>query len=136
MIITLFIVFTFLLIHYSIFLFKIILGLNKLEKLPDKKIPDEFISVIIPFRNESKNILSSLRSIENLNYPREKFEVIYVDDNSTDDSFNLLETNRKDSNIKILKLPGEISSKGNKKRAVQFGIENSNGEIIVTTDAD
>ncbi len=129
-------VFTLLLLYYSIFLLKIITGLNKLEKPEDRKLPGEFISIIIPFRNESKNILASLKSIENLNYPEDKFEVIYVDDNSTDDSFNLLKTNISRGNITILKLPNEILSKGNKKRAVQFGIENSAGEIIITTDAD
>lgn len=115
---------------------KILIGLNKLKKTFNERLPDEFISVIIPFRNESENILNSLKSIEHLNYPKEKFEVIYVDDNSTDDSFPLLTINRKGSNIRILKLPYEIPSKGNKKGAVHYGIENSKGDIIVQTDAD
>jgi len=132
----LFLLFILLLIHYSVFLIKIMTGLNKLKKNLNERLPDEFISVIIPFRNESENILSSLKSIEDLYYPQEKFEVIYVDDNSTDDSFPLLIANRKKTNIRILKLPDEIFSKGNKKRAVQYGIENSKGDIIVQTDAD
>lgn len=125
-----------LLIHYSFFLSKILIGLNKLQTPTNNELPDELISIIIPFRNESITILRSLKSIENLNYPENKFEVIYIDDSSTDDSYHLLKANNKRCNIKILKLPDEILSKGNKKRAVQYGIENSTGEIIVTTDAD
>lgn len=97
---------------------------------------DEFISVIIPFRNEAEHICRNLHSLKNLNYPENKFEIIYVDDNSTDNSFKLLESGNDRSNIRILRLPGEISSSGNKKRALDYGIKNSAGKIIVTTDAD
>ena len=131
-----FLLFTLLLLHYLIFLIKILIGLNKLKVSINHILPDEFVSVIIPFRNESKNIQRSLKSVEQLNYPQEKYEVIYVDDNSTDDSFSLLSTQRKKPDIRILKLPEEVLSKGNKKRAIQYGIENSKGDIIVQTDAD
>ena len=49
--------------------------------------------------------------------------------------FNLLKEKLIKENIKVLKLPGELST-GNKKRAVNYGIDSSKGEIIVTTDAD
>jgi poly-beta-1,6-N-acetyl-D-glucosamine synthase len=136
MITILFTIFFLLTIFYCMFLLKIIKGLGKLTKPAKGIIPEEFVSVIIPFRNESDNILKNLSSIQKQNYPVEKFEVIYVDDSSTDGSFEILQSIGKNTNIKVLKLPGENPVKGNKKRAVQFGIENSNGEIIVATDAD
>ena len=136
MIIFLYVLFGILLVNYGAFLFHIITGLKRVTKTGNKIIPHEFISIIVPFRNERENILRNLESLENQNYPADKFEIIYVDDNSTDGSFELLNSGRKKSNLKILKLADSINTISNKKRAIQFGIENSCGSIIVTTDAD
>lgn len=130
------IVFLLLLVYYAYFLIKIIKGLGKLYTPNHNRISDHFISIIIPFRNESKNILDNLLSIQELNYPEDKYEVIYVDDNSSDNSYELICTNKKNSNIEVLKLQNEIAGKGNKKRAIQYGIEKSRGDILVSTDAD
>ena len=115
---------------------KILSGLKKLGPSTSISIPEEFISVIIPFRNEEKNILINLNSIENQDYPKEKFEVIYIDDSSEDNSLKLLQDNKIADNIKVLSVPEKFSVNANKKRAVRYGIENSSGQFIVTTDAD
>jgi cellulose synthase/poly-beta-1,6-N-acetylglucosamine synthase-like glycosyltransferase len=127
--------FILLLVSYSYFLIKIYRGLKKL-KPPEIKTVNEFVSVIIPFRNESGKILNSLCSIESQDYPKDKFEVIYVNDSSSDDSFDKIIKANKSSNIKIVSVPEDFSLNAHKKRAVRFGIEKSSGEIIVTTDAD
>ncbi len=132
----LFLISIILLLFYLHFLAGILKGLNKLSYSTSTKLIDEFVSIIIPFRNESKNILTSLKSIENQNYPKEKFEVIYVNDNSEDDSLNKLICAKKSGNVKVISVPNEFLSNAHKKRAISFGIENSQGEIIVTTDAD
>ncbi len=129
------ILFLILLFYYIYFLSTIYIGLNKLKPVEEKEI-DEFVSIIIPFRNESENILRSLASIEQLNYPKNKYEVIYVNDGSTDDSLSKLKQAIKFENIKIIETPITKELKAHKKRAVKFGIENSKGDIIVTTDAD
>jgi cellulose synthase/poly-beta-1,6-N-acetylglucosamine synthase-like glycosyltransferase len=125
-----------LLIHYSVFLLSILRGLNNLKESNRNWSPEEFISVIIPFRNESKNIISNVETITKQNYPIEKYEVIYVNDNSTDDSLTKLNDFPKLSNVKVISLPEDYSSKAHKKRAIRYGIEQSKGDIIVTTDAD
>ncbi len=130
------IIFISLLLNYLFFLSGIFRGLGKLTGSVGDKISDEFVSVIIPFRNESENILKSLESIENQNYPKERFEVIYVNDFSDDDSLEKLLCTEKSSNVKVLSVPEIFSVNAYKKRAIRFGIENSIGEIIVTTDAD
>ncbi|HSW55701.1 MAG TPA: glycosyltransferase [Ignavibacteriaceae bacterium] len=124
------------LLHYLFFLQRIFRGLKNLTLTANEKLPYEFISIIIPFRNEEENILASLKSIESQFYPQEKFEVIYVDDSSEDNSFELLKTNIKKNNIIVLSVPNEFSINAHKKRAVRYGIENAKGDIIVTTDAD
>ncbi|MDR3626988.1 MAG: glycosyltransferase [Ignavibacteriaceae bacterium] len=130
------IIFIILLLHYAYFLIGILTGLKRLEYNNVPKTNNEFISIIIPFRNESDNILKSLKSIEGLNYPKDKFEVIYVNDSSDDDSFQKISTINKSGNIKVLSVPDNFSANAHKKRAVRFGIENSKGSIIFTTDAD
>ena len=129
-------VFVLLLIHYLAFLFRIIRGLNNLKLNLTDVLPHEFISIIIPFRNEEENILANLKSIESQFYPEEKFEVVYVDDSSEDNSANLLRINIKRKNIKVLTVPKDFSINAHKKRAIRYGIENAKGQIIVTTDAD
>jgi cellulose synthase/poly-beta-1,6-N-acetylglucosamine synthase-like glycosyltransferase len=135
-ILLLFLIFIIFLLHYLLFLQNIFRGLGRLKINPNKTIPYELISVIIPFRNESGNILASLKSIESQLYPKDKYEVIYVNDSSDDNSFELLQRNIKMKNIRLLSLPNEFSKNAHKKRAVRFGIEKASGNIIVTTDAD
>ncbi len=129
-------IFSLLLLHYLYFLSGVLRGLNRLKPINNISVKDEFISIIIPFRNEAENILSNLKSIEEQNYPLDKYEVIYVDDFSTDDSAKILLEAIEHPNIKLISVPEDFSKHAHKKRAIRFGIQNSKGEIIVTTDAD
>ena len=129
-------IFAILLGHYSLFLFSIFKGLKKLKPPRPNQTRKEFVSIIIPFRNESENIIPNLKSIIGQNYPKENYEVIYVNDNSTDNSIQVLNEFPKPQNVKVLSLPNEYSPNAHKKRTIRYGIENSAGEIIITTDAD
>jgi cellulose synthase/poly-beta-1,6-N-acetylglucosamine synthase-like glycosyltransferase len=130
------IILTGLLLNYLLFLLSIFKGLKQISKDRDGIIPDEFVSVIIPFRNESENILLNLNSLAAQDYPQEKFEVIYVNDSSTDNSYEKLLGASKPGNFKVVSLSGFSLDKAFKKKAVGYGIEHACGEIIVTTDAD
>jgi cellulose synthase/poly-beta-1,6-N-acetylglucosamine synthase-like glycosyltransferase len=129
------IIFIFLLLYYLHFLYTIFRGINTLKTIP-LKYPDEFISVIIPFRNEEENILQSLHSIEGQDYPVDRYEVIYVNDSSEDNGRKLLQANIRSKNIYLIDSPFDLKNKGGKKHAVNFGIQNCKGGLIVTTDAD
>lgn len=129
-------IFLFLAFYYGFFLIKIYLGLNKLSRSLINKIPSEFISIIVPFRNEAKNILNILNNLSNQNYPSDKYEIIFVNDSSMDESLHLLGSTTKKSNVFVYSVPKDYSINAHKKRAIRFGIEKSKGEIIVTTDAD
>jgi len=132
----LFLIFLILLIHYVIFLYKIYVGLSKLTNKVSEKIPEEFVSIIVPFRNEEKNILKTYTSLTAQNYPQEKYEIIFVNDSSDDNSLELLRNLSKRENVGVYSVPDDYSLNAHKKRAIRFGIEKSKGEIIVTTDAD
>jgi cellulose synthase/poly-beta-1,6-N-acetylglucosamine synthase-like glycosyltransferase len=125
-----------LLLHYAVFLLVILNGLKKLSYSGPQNISGGFISIIIPFRNESENILVSLESLKNLDYPVNSFEIIYVNDASDDDSLDKLDKACKPDNVRVISVPENFSLNAHKKRAIRYGIENSKGSIIFTTDAD
>ncbi len=115
---------------------KITRGLSKLRSNNNWNYKNSFVSVIIPFRNEENNLPENVSSIQNVNFNPDKLEIIYVNDNSTDNSIEALRSSINSNNIKIISVPDEYSPNAHKKRAIRFGIENSSGDIIVTSDAD
>ena len=94
-------------------------------------IPEAAISIIVPVRNEEKNIQSILSSLSKQAYPKNKYEVIVVDDFSEDNTIAAA----KALNISIIKII-PLSGKGGKKNAITEGVKNASGDLIITTDAD
>ena len=138
MILTLLILFAFFLLHYIFFLKNILVGLKKVREEKNNTNNNEFVSLIIPFRNEEENLIESIKSITSQTLGKDRYEVLYVDDNSDDNSAKILETilKEKENNIRVLKSPFTSEERAHKKKALKYAIENSNGEIIITTDAD
>jgi cellulose synthase/poly-beta-1,6-N-acetylglucosamine synthase-like glycosyltransferase len=96
------------------------------------------VSVIIPARNEENNILHCLQSIKNQTYPASSFEVIVVNDHSTDNTSSLVNSFPME-NLRVVELSAYISQtpvNSFKKKAIEAGIASATGELIVTTDAD
>lgn len=92
------------------------------------------ISIIVPFRNEEANIDKLLNDLAQQNYPKEKYEVIFVNDHSRDRGEK--KAKKKGSavnNFSLLHLP---MSKTGKKFALQYGISKAKHELICLTDAD
>ncbi|MDB4534357.1 glycosyltransferase [Vicingaceae bacterium] len=115
----------------------VILGFIKIKKVGNRHLSlnvEKNISVIIPVRNEASNIINCLKSIEIQSFNNDKFEVIIINDNSTDNTKEIIDNYIKGSilNIRLYSL----SNKTSKKEALKFGIEKSTFEIIATTDAD
>jgi cellulose synthase/poly-beta-1,6-N-acetylglucosamine synthase-like glycosyltransferase len=95
------------------------------------------ISIIIAARNEEDRILPCLRSLEKLNYPQDKFEIIFVDDCSIDNTPNIIDEYCKNhDNWKLIRIDEKSDEIKGKKNALLNGIKQSKGEIIFTTDAD
>ena len=90
------------------------------------------ISVIIPARNEEGNIGELLHALHAQTYASEFFEVIVVDDHSTDATVAIVKT------FPFVKLISLTDSGLNsyKKKAVETGVAAATGELIVATDAD
>ena len=99
---------------------------------PEQETADVHISVIIPARNEEDNIDRLLTSIQTQSYPSHLFEVIVVDDHSTDRTVEIVKSF---SFAKLIRLEFD-NINSYKKKAIETGIAAASGELIVTTDAD
>jgi cellulose synthase/poly-beta-1,6-N-acetylglucosamine synthase-like glycosyltransferase len=102
--------------------------------------PSYFFSVIIPARNEAANITNCLQSIIDNNYPQTHYEVIVVDDFSTDNTQACVRNLQVQySNLRLLALEEVIGNRSllaYKKKAIELAIGQAKGDWIVTTDAD
>ncbi len=96
------------------------------------------ISLIIPVRNEAKVIQNLLKDLEAQSLSSKDFEVLIVNDNSTDETEVIVANYIKQSKIdlKLVNLEAVQSVSSPKKRAIGEAIELADGEIIVTTDGD
>ncbi|HEX9250944.1 MAG TPA: glycosyltransferase [Ignavibacteriaceae bacterium] len=93
------------------------------------------LSLIIAAKNEEKNINSLLDSLEQLNYPIENYEVIFVDDNSIDKTAEFIQLRIADKKNFIL-IKADKKEIDGKKGALSIGIKKAANNFIVITDAD
>ena len=89
-----------------------------------------FLSIVVPFRNEAKNLPTLLKSITSGVYPSDKYEIILVNDYSSD-LWNEALSNCSSVTFNVVQSVG-----GGKKQAILAGVEIAKGEYVVTTDAD
>ncbi|HPB81868.1 MAG TPA: glycosyltransferase family 2 protein [Spirochaetota bacterium] len=92
------------------------------------------ISIILPLYNEEENIELQYKNItENLKNTKLNYEIIFVDDGSTDNSVSILKkTARKDPRLKII----EFRRNFGQTAAMAAGIDHSSGDIIIFMDSD
>lgn len=101
------------------------------------------VSLIVAMRNEEHNVEDCLLSLLSQDYDSAHLEVIVVDDESEDRTYELAKRfadgrvgiNVMRTDISSLSMDGK-SYQGSKKQALQTGIACANGEIILLTDAD
>jgi len=128
-------------IAVSYLLFVLILnnGWTKL-KIADIEGSNELsISVLIPVRNEISNISKLVQCLEVQSYPAENFEVIFIDDNSMDGTYEALikKSNKSRLNVRIIKLEeADAIHSSYKKAAITRGVKEATGDIILLTDGD
>lgn len=123
-----------LLILYVLFVF-ILPSIGFIGKILSKRSEENIelnVSIIIPFRNEVEAIEELCVSLNKLNYPREKFEVIFIDDDSSDNSLSILDQFDKDIDFNIIQNAAHLG----KKASILEGISQAKYNYIFTTDAD
>jgi len=115
-----------------------IIGFDKIEAFTLESYVDKItFSIIIPFRNEAENLPDLLQSLSKLDYTKDLFEIIFVDDASEDNSVELLTNFKiKSSLFNIEIVTNQRMSNSPKKDAITTAIHIAKHKWIVTTDAD
>jgi cellulose synthase/poly-beta-1,6-N-acetylglucosamine synthase-like glycosyltransferase len=113
-----------------------IIGVSKkFNTVQEENLPS--VTIVVAARNEEKNILNCLNSLNDVQYNEEKIEIVIVNDNSSDKTGELIEGFIKDKpKFKMLMPEGQIGKLNGKANALALAIKNSSNEIILTTDAD
>ena len=92
------------------------------------------ISIIIPARNEEKYIQKCIQSILDQNI--KNYELLLIDDNSTDSTLGLMEDFRQDPRVRIFKAGKKPTGWVGKNWPCYIGYQNSKGNYLMFTDAD
>jgi glycosyltransferase involved in cell wall biosynthesis len=122
----------FLLLIFQLSIYSALNRLFRFKKIVQSELK---ISIVIAAKNEANNIPNLIKSLLNQNYSKDKFEVIIVDDNSIDDTFEVakkLIINL--NNFSVVKAVNKIFQA--KKGTLDIGIKLTNNPYILITDAD
>lgn len=125
-------------ILYFVLIFVFIIGFTTVNSTQNNHIkPTAKFSIIIPFRNEAHNLAALLTSLQNLNYPSNYFEILLINDNSSDNYLEITNSfTTKKENLSIRILQGSNLTNSPKKDAIDLGVKHASFNWIVTTDAD
>lgn len=96
------------------------------------------VSILVPAHNEAVVITRTVRALLGLEYPKDRYEIIVINDNSTDDTAEKLEQVQAefpDRKLIVISTGPEIGGKG-KSNALNIGFSVSIGDVIAIYDAD
>jgi cellulose synthase/poly-beta-1,6-N-acetylglucosamine synthase-like glycosyltransferase len=97
-----------------------------------------FVSIVIAARNEEVHIGHCIRSVIGQTYPEDKYEIIIVNDHSTDRTVEVIHSFQME-NIRVIHLAdftGDQPVNSYKKRSIETALRSAKGDLILTTDAD
>ncbi|TDJ03862.1 MAG: glycosyltransferase [Caldithrix sp.] len=113
----------------------IYLGTHRLNYPKTKHLPK--ISILVALRDEEQTLKPCVESLLQLDYPKESFEILLINDRSSDRTPELIEELKKKSDqIKTLHIKSGIPGLSGKANAIAQGMENCSGELILVTDGD
>ena len=124
---------------YALLIFQLLLGFVKVKTsdFDNELEPKTHFTIIVPFRNESRNLPKLLTSISKLKYPKEFIEIIMVDDASKDNSSTIfIQWRIKNNKIDTTLLENLRLSNSPKKDAISRAMPIAKNPWIITTDAD
>lgn len=130
------IIFFAIIILYCAFIGWISYGFTKIETFgPRDFSPKNTFSIIVPFRNEAENLPNLLYSFSQLDYPRNQFEIVFVNDASEDNSVEII-ANFPAISFSFRIIDNVRKSNSPKKDAIAVAINSIQNDWIITTDAD
>jgi cellulose synthase/poly-beta-1,6-N-acetylglucosamine synthase-like glycosyltransferase len=110
------------------------------EREPEPEIKGDYpmVTIMVPAHNEGVVISKTVESLLALDYPHDRYEIIVINDNSSDNSAELLgniQRRNPERNLIIINTDSVIGGKG-KSNALNIGFARSQGELIAIYDAD
>ena len=97
-----------------------------------------FVSIMVPAHNESVVIRRTVRALLNFDYPHDRYEIIVINDNSTDDTANVLkqiQAANPSRNLIVVNTDNVVGGKG-KSNALNIGYSVAKGSVFAIYDAD
>ena len=126
------------LLLYVLLILQLVVGFKKVKTFERTNLsPKTAFTLIVPFRNEAKNLPKLLASFSKLNYPHELLEIIMVDDFSTDSSERIcIRWRMNHDTLDTTLLENLRLSNSPKKDAIARSMPIAKHDWIITTDAD
>lgn len=122
---------------YVLLIFGFIIGFDCLKSDLKKNVQKTKFSIIIPFRDEAKHLPGLLNSILKITYNVSNYEILLVDDESSDDSVAIIESFKlKNPQFNIQIINNQRHSNSPKKDAISTAIQFTKHNWIISTDAD
>ncbi|MEX0920393.1 MAG: glycosyltransferase family 2 protein [Candidatus Pacearchaeota archaeon] len=101
---------------------------RSVERVSEKKLPS--VTILIPAHNEEDNIKKTVESALELDYPKDRFEIIILENGSKDKTYEIAKE-MEGRHVRAISL-----KEGGKANALNYGTKLAKGEIIITMDAD
>lgn len=109
-----------------------VMSYKPMASLSDADLPS--VSVIIPAYNEGPDVAKSIESIARSNYPREKLQIIAIDDGSKDDTWEHMEAAARRYPDIVCAI--RMEKNGGKRQGLRVGFALAAGDVLVTMDSD
>jgi cellulose synthase/poly-beta-1,6-N-acetylglucosamine synthase-like glycosyltransferase len=127
-------VFLFITLYFEVFLFMTFLESAPKTSRVKARISlkhHPFVSIAVPCYNEEKSLPQTMASLIALEYPRNRFEILMVDDGSTDKTWEVMQKYKDLPGVRLFQ-----KENGGKHTALNLAIKESRGEIFGCLDAD
>ncbi len=119
---------------YSFLLIKAYVGLKNCAYKQTPYVYQPSVSIVIPFRDEAANLKLLLKDLAKQFYPNTSFELILINDRSTEAQLDLVKQHVSRTSVRNIRL---LQNAGvGKKPALAYGVAKANAQIVLQTDAD
>ncbi len=120
---------------YAISSFILLYGI--FHQRPTRVSHQPFVSILIAARNEEQRLPHCLNSLLRAQYPAAKFEILVIDDRSTDQTRSIAESfSRQHPQVRVIPISRRLENMSGKASALCQSLVHARGEIILMTDAD
>lgn len=105
---------------------------NELRESGKEPLRYPSVTIIVPSFNEEKTVRATVESLLKLDYPKDKLTLFLIDDGSTDNTLEVLNTFKNNPQVRVFSKPNE----GSKFAALNFGLARTESELVGCLDAD